>query len=95
MKRVEQHYQPFEAAFLIRIFCGDLCNWYVTLSDIRRGKATRFPSIRHYRNAQGTPYYTRTDLLAFIEEVRRVYPHSKPKQGPQFTLHDIEEEMAI
>ncbi len=95
MKRIEQRYQPFEAAFLIRILCGDLCNWYVTLSDIRRGKATRFPFIRHYRNGQGTPYYIGADLLAFAEEVRRMYPHSRAKQGPQYTQHDIEEEMMI
>lgn len=95
MNRVERRYAPFEAAFLIRTLCGDLCNWYVTLADIRRDKATRFPMIRHYRSGQGAPYYTGADLLAFVEEVRRMYPQARAGQKPQFTEHDIENDMTL
>lgn len=94
MITTEHRYPAFEAAFFVRLYCGDIFNWYAAMSDIRRGRKVRLPNIRH-RSHAGAPYYTSSDLMTFVEEVRRMYPEARSGIRPQYEQYDIEKEMSL
>lgn len=99
MSTTERRYPAFEAAYLLRLLLGpEFGNFYTLMADQRRGKPTPIPNIRHYRGANGVPYYRTGDLLAFVDEIRsnplmRVRARAQVK--PTFNEYDLEREMAL
>ena len=94
MKRTERRYDASETAFFLRLCLGNLCCWYTMLSDQRRGRETKLPYLKHHVKG-GYPYYLSSDMLSYIEQVRREFPDARAKVPPCFIDIDVEHEIEM
>lgn len=83
MINIEDAVTAPEAAYVLRSMLGPMRSWSDFLADVIRNKAdidglTLQPCCRLHDGRALRPHYARSDIMAFIREVRAIYPDAMP-----------------